>query len=239
MEPSTSRSARVAVEVLLPYAVEKARAFEGDISLSGSNTYLRRVAAANLFRIPRCLKAIFLLADGGMSLEANTICRTLVDLTIRSCWMGTDDDRAAQVWNGFVVAQQRGISRFGAFTGMMAPLSEAEKRVLNSIQVPPHLAACAEAAVDSRDLPARKIACALYDLLYDSLSTASHGDLRDAISIVQWNMEAHLVDEALATSIRTAVPLLCMTSLQLGFRSEVEAFLNARGLETPFSPLRP
>jgi hypothetical protein len=235
MQSAQTNSARSQVEALLPFASEKAGAFRGEISLSGPNTYLRRVAAANLFRVPRCLKAILLLADAQLSLEANTICRTLVDLAIESCWMGTDEDRAGLVWNSFVVDQQRGIVRFGEFTKTMSPVSQADKQKLNSIPVPRNLAASADAAIDTLDFPARRIARMLYHLLYDPLSTSSHGDLRDAVTIVQWNKEADLIEEALSIAIYAAVPLLCATSLQLGFRPDVEAFLDARGIQNPFS----
>src|SRR5713101_7033522 len=102
MPDSETTSVRTQLETLLPFTSEKARSFETEISVSGPGPLLRRVAAANLFRLPRCLRAILLLADAELSLEANTICRTLLELAIQSCWMGTDDPRASLVWNKFV-----------------------------------------------------------------------------------------------------------------------------------------
>jgi hypothetical protein len=230
-------SVRAQLAMLLPFASEKARSFETEISVSGSGPHLRRVAAANLFRLPRCLRAVLLLGDADLSLEANAICRTLVELAIQSCWLGIDEGRASLVWNKFVRDQQIGMMRFGEFTRMMEPMTEAQKRELNKIPVPRGLRWCARHAEETKDFPAKRLAIALYDLYYDSLSTGAHGDLRDAVTIVQWHSEAKMVADGLEIARFAGVSLLCGTSLQLGFRSEVEAFLSAH--EIPYAFSRP
>lgn len=235
MEHSQTTSRREQIESLLPFLHDKARAVQSEISVSGSGAHLRRVAAASLFRVPRSLRAVLLLADSNMSIEANTICRTILELAIESCWIGTDEARASRVWNKFVKDQQRGMIRFGTFTKTMLPPSENYEKRLNEIPFRPNLPKCAYNAIDTAEFRAKTLAVALHELYYDSLSAGAHGDLRWAVTLVQRNNEADLVDEALEVAFFASVTLLCSTSLQLGFPREVEAFLDAHGLDNPFS----
>jgi hypothetical protein len=185
--------------------------------------------------LPRCLKAVLLLADAELSIEANTVCRTLLELAIQTCWMGTDEERASLVWNKFVRDQQVGMMRFGTFTKTMEPMTKAQEDLVYGIPRRRGLESCAEDAVDTDGFPAKRLANALYHLHYDSLSTGAHGDLRDAVTIGQWHGEADLVAQALEVALFAAVTLLCGTSIQLGFRTEVESFLNAQGIADAFS----
>jgi hypothetical protein len=228
-------SARGEIETLLPFVSGKAAAFESEISVSGSNTRLRLVAAASLFRVPRALRAILLLADAKLSLEARTICRTLVELAIESCWMGTDEQRASLVWNRFVADQHRGLIRFGEFTRMMQPVSQTDRKQLRAIPQPPSLPDCADSAIDTQQFRAKSVARALYHLHYDPLSAGAHGDLRDAVTIVQWSNEEVLIDEAFEIASFASVALLCAASSQLGFSQDVDEFFNRQGVRKPFS----
>src|SRR5258708_28802688 len=110
METPTA-SARPHVEALLSFASERARGFEGEILLS-NKSHLHCVAAAGLFRVPRCLQALLLLTDAGLSLEAKTICRTLVELAIVACWMGSDEERVWLVWERLFGGEARRVVQF-------------------------------------------------------------------------------------------------------------------------------
>ena len=231
-DPATSRGI---LETLIPYCEEKARAFEGLIKLSGSDTHLHRIAAAGLFRVPRCLRAVLLLADSSLSLEASTISRTLVELAIVACWIGDDEERGSLVWNRFVVDQHRGLMRLDEFYKFMKPSTKEERERLKAIPGRPGIGACAMQSVDVGDFPAQRVALFLHEVLYDSLSAGAHGDLRHAVSVVQWGGEDELVDEALMAAISASVSLLCVTSLQLGFRPDIEKFLAASNIQSPFA----
>jgi hypothetical protein len=235
MPDSETTSLRSQLEALLPFTSEKARSFETEISIGGPSPLLRRIAAANLFRLPRCLRAILLLADANLSLEANTICRTVLELAIQSCWMGTDEERASLIWNKFVRDQQLGMMRLGKFTKTMGPVTQAQQDQVYGIPMPRRLSVCADESIDGDEFPARQLARALYDLHYDPLSTGAHGDLRDAVTIVQWRAEAQMITKGLDVALFASVTLLCGTSLQLGFANEVKAFLRANGIASAFS----
>ncbi len=219
--------------------VRVSRVFETEISLSNSPGHLRLVAAASLFRVPRCLKATLLLVDAGLSLEANTVCRTLLELAIRSCWMGTDEERASLAWNRFVRDQQWGFIRLGEFTKQMGALTKEQRKVLEAMPAAGGVKSCADQSIDTHEFPANKLASTLYYMHYDSLSAGAHGDLRDAVTIVQWQAEVEMAAQALEVATFAAVTLLCATSLQLGFRNELEVFLSAHGLPSAFRSSRP
>lgn len=70
------------------------------------------MAAGALLRLPGCLHAMLVLADAELPLEANTIARTIVELAIVACWIGSDRQRAETAWAKFVLDQQRGLERF-------------------------------------------------------------------------------------------------------------------------------
>jgi hypothetical protein len=228
-----SASPRQVLGVLEAFSQAKAETHGSQISAQPADAYLPRIAAAALFRLPRCLRALSLLADAGLSLEANTIARTIIELAITACWIGTDDRRAALVWNRFVVKQQRAFIRLGEFLKMMGPVPKAHFAVLKQIEEPPDLFSCAQAAIDTPEFPARRIAIAIYRMLYDTYSADTHGDIRHVLNVV-WFGEADLLEHVVDDAIDVSVVLLAAVSLQLGFRADVENLLNENEFPSPF-----
>lgn len=66
-------------------------------------------------------------------------------------------------------------------------------------------------------------------MLYDSLSAASHGDIRYALIIAQGPFR-DLATAALSDAASASIVLLIATSIPLGFHEECEVFLETAGL---------
>lgn len=229
-----SDSPRRDLEALLDFSEAKAEFHKPEISAQPTDPYLRRIAAAALFRLPRCLKALTLLVDAGLSLEANTIARTIIELAITACWIGTDEGRAAPVWSKFVITQQEGMHRLGTHLSIMQPLDEkAWKKLRNEAGMRPDLLSCARAAKDTDDFPAQRIAVHLYNTLYDSYSADTHGDIRHILGVV-WFGEADILERAVSDCVDVSAILLAAVSLQLDFRAKAENFFKQNRLLNPF-----
>jgi hypothetical protein len=214
--------ARREVAVLLEYATEKARTYETAVSHSEPDM-VRRMAAAALLRLPGCLRAVSVLADAELPLEANSICRTILELAIVACWIGTDRQRADKAWAKFVIDQHRGMGRMGEFLKITPKVGKIPPRER------PDLKRCAEESVDTDVFPANKAATALYALLFDPLSAASHGDIRYAFLVVH-GAEPEMIPQSLSDAASAAINLLIAVSVQLDFRDDLARFLQEHGL---------
>jgi hypothetical protein len=219
----------------LEYVYEKVVQFHEEIFTDPSRGHLRRVAAASLIRLPDCLSAVAYLADAKLALEAHTIVRTIVELAITLCWMGLDEKRAQSIWDKSADDLYKGLSRAGNrgplpeeviewMTRLRASRGGAEKR--------PTVQKMAEEALDIPELAGHTMAGVLYEYLFDPLSAASHGDLRFA-KLIESGAIAAYVPSALEFAVAATDYLLIAASAQLGFRPDLEKFLDANSRPAP------
>ena len=114
---------------------------------------------------------------------------------------------------------------------MAHPLTKEQEKHLKSIPVRPSIRECAKESIDTDQFPAQRAAGALYHMLYDSLSAASHGDLRYALSIA-WGREADLLESTLSDAVSAGIYLLTAAAVQLGFRADLGDFLKQHHFHT-------
>src|SRR5690242_11114243 len=113
------------------------------------------------------------------------------------------------------------------------PVPKAHLEALKQIDKLPDLFSCAQAAIDTPEFPARRIAIAIYKMLYDTYSADTHGDIRHVLGAV-WFDEANFLEHVVDDAIDVSVILLAAVSLQLGFRADVEKFVSENELWNPF-----
>ncbi len=227
---------------LLAYAEARARHHRLELFTHHGTGHVRRVGATAVVRLPGCLKAAILLNDDGLPLKANTVVRTIVELAITGCWVGTDEVRAQGVWDRSIKDQQEGLKRAEGHVEIADEIRETveELRATQAGARRPDLKMRATEAVDTELFPARRVATYMYNLLYDPLSAAAHGDIRLA-RLVAKELEHHMVSTSLSDAVSSGVFLLMASAVQLGFMEEYAAFLERSGLhggaegETPSS----
>ncbi len=211
----------------LKYVGEKIVQYYGEVYEDHAAGHLRRVAAASLIRVSDCLDAVARLADAKLGLEAHTIVRTIVELAITLCWVGLDERRAQAIWDKSIDDITKGLGRAGKQAPVPKEISEfvARLRASHGGTKRPTVQKMAEEALDIPELAGHKIAGVLYDYLFDPLSAASHGDLRFAKAILA-GAEKEFVPSALEYAVAATEYLLIAASAQLGFRPDLEKFLQ-------------
>jgi hypothetical protein len=220
---------------LVAYAESKVEACRQDVLAPGRIVDARYVASAALLRLPKCLEALILLTDAGLSLEADGAIRTIVESTIRICWVGLDDARAAKVRDASLADRGKGLERVFALIGTeekdseqgLEPRRAPRPKALKFSQM-------VREAVDYKGFDAHDAAKVMYGLMYDALSAASHGDIRFA-GLVAKGAEARLVPMALRNGLSAALFLLKASAATLGFSEECKEFLRREGLKARFT----
>src|SRR5262249_13976503 len=137
--------------------------------------------------------------------------------------IGTDRARAEMAWGKFVLDQARGMQRMGEFLNVTtkgAKIPRDER---------PNLKECADEAIDTDVFPAKRAATALYALLFDPLSAASHGDIPYALLVLH-GAEREMLPQSLSDAASAAIYLLIVASIPLEFRDELSRFLREHQL---------
>ena len=101
---------------LLSYSERKAEQFRSDALAPANAGHLRRIAAAGLLRLSGCLKAVIFLTDAGLPLEADAVIRTILELAITACWVGSDETRAQAVWDQSIRDREEGLKRVAIYS---------------------------------------------------------------------------------------------------------------------------
>src|SRR5712691_1100237 len=214
---------------LLTFSAELLERHRSDVFAEPTSGYLRLVAAAALMRIPDALRGIMVLCANGLPLEANTVSRTLLELAIVALWIGLDERRARQIWNRSRCDWHNGLGRASEQRDHPPVVKEHMEAIKPAPgdALRPNLKAGADQAIDVHELKARQYARYLYNVLYDPLSAAAHGDLRFA-KVIANEDQLPLIPSALSHAVSVTIYLLAVVSAQLGFQDEYAQFLAGR-----------